>query len=297
MSISRFLALTSGLVLLLSAGVVGFANETDVTLKLSWPSQDIEDRPDWADAPEYGVAGVEASINFWDDTFGILSYLEMGEFEMDGISGLHVLNPGTAAERRMEFDTHTEIVRTMFHADMRVYLGNFMKFWMEDEVKFLSDSNLAFILGWHWQHYSFDRYVDSLSGHEADQDYLPWPDETGVDADHGGAYKLEVHGPEIGISADWNFYDQFTLHVKSMLSSLGRAEYFGEDWQEKSDEVYLLDSDATVTYDFAPLLEMQKQRLTAGLGYMHRLMDGPELEKYESHGAMLTIGYGFPHNW
>ena len=312
MRVSRFLAVVFGLVLFSSVCFdLGLADETDFRLKYSWPSLDIEMMPATAPQPQVGVIAVEASVNMWGDRLGLLTALEMGEFELHGIAGSHVMSPGTPAERIYDYETHNKILKNVYNCDMRVFLGNFIRRWSEAELKVLRDLNFAVILGWNWQHYKFDRTVTDISivGHpyeDPDEHLLPWSEESGYDEDYGGAYKLKTNGFEFGVSADWAPFSeseidelkQISVHFLGRYAPVLRAEYFGVRWQDKLESAYGADCEASVTYDFAKLLELKgKQRLSAGLGYSYRLLNGSDLNRIASHGGMFTVSYGLPHSW
>jgi len=283
---------------IISLGVSALGNETDVKLKFSWPSLDIESRPHWAKQPRDGVGGLEASINFWSDRLGLLADLQSGKFKVFGISGTHIVSPGTAAQRRYVFETHEMITRTDFHADMRVYLGNFIGRWSDKKLKLLKDTNLAFILGWNWQYHKFERYIDELWAQERpDRTKLPWSQETGYKDDHGGAYRLRISAPEIGISLNYKFYKEFSALLLSRYFTLGRAEYFGVGWQAKLDNIYGCDGEAGISYDFAKLLDLKGQRLSFGVGYQWAVTNGRHLDRVSSYGAVAFISYGFKHTW
>ena len=308
----RFFAVVFGLVLLSSVCFdLGFANETDFRLKYSLPALDIEMMPTSAPQPQVGFVGFELSISMWEDRLGLLTSLEMGEFELHGISGSHVVSPGTPAERIYEYETHNKVLKGVYNCDMRVFLGNFFRRWSEAELKVLRDLNFAVVLGWNWQHYKIDRDITEISivGHpqeDTHEELLPWSSESGYDEDHGGAYKLKTSGFEFGLSADWAPFAEsetdalkhISVHFLGRYAPVLRAEYFGVKWGDKLESVYGADCEASITYDFAKLLELKnKQRLTAGLGYSYRTLNGSDFNSITSHGAMLTVGYGLPHSW
>jgi len=298
MTLPRFLAIVCGLVLVVSTGL-SFANDTDIRLKYSWPNLDIEERPGWAKQSVEGVGCIDASINFWEDRLGLLASLEMGRFNMHGMNGEHYINRGTPAERRFDFETHDEITKTSFHADMRLYIANFVKNWSEAEMKGLLDSKLALIVGLHWQHYKFDRFIDELTGDESDARLLPWEHETNFADDHGSAYKLKVMAPEVGLSLNWKFVDELALVALCRYFEFGEADYYGEKWQENIKNVYGGDGEIGLSYDFAKLFDMKNQRLAIGLSYEYRFMDshGADMQTTTSHGAAMSVNYGFAHSW
>ena len=311
MRTSRFLAVVFGLVLFSSVCLdLGLADETDFRLKYSWPALDVEMMPASAPQPQIGVFAGEASINMWSDRLGLLTSLEMGEFELHGISGTHVISPGLPAQRIYEYETQNKILKGVYNLDMRMFLGNFIRRWSEAELKLLRDLNLAVILGWNWQHYKFERTLTEISipGHPGEEDdhLLPWGDESGYDDDHGGPYRLQTSGLEFGASSDWAPFAEFktdalkqiSVHFLGRYAPALRAEFFGVKWQDRLESLFSADCEASVTYDFAKLLELKgKQRLAAGLGYGWRLLDGSDFNRIMTHGAMFTVTYGLPHSW
>ncbi|MBN2207903.1 MAG: hypothetical protein JW759_01195 [Candidatus Coatesbacteria bacterium] len=298
MVISRSLAVVLGLVLFSSVWFnVCLANETDFTLKYGWPSLDMENRPHWAPGPVWGSLEFEGSINVWEDRLGLLTSLDMRQFELHGISGVHYVNPGTAAERRWEYETDTDVTIGNYHLDMRMYLAKFIKKWSEAELKTLEKSQLAFILGWNWRHYKFDRNVSRLEGQDTDEDLLPWPEETGFGIDHGGAYKMEGRGPEVGLSLDWKLFDEFSIRAMGRCVPVFRMDFFGVEWEESLESNYAVDADAAMCYDFAKLFELTDQRLKLGLGYQYRRIEGTDLGPFVTCGPILTFVYGFKHTW
>ncbi|MBN1593422.1 MAG: hypothetical protein JW941_09300 [Candidatus Coatesbacteria bacterium] len=308
----RFFAVVFGLIMLSSVCFdLASANETDFILKYSWPSLDVEMLPSSAPQPQVGVFGFELSINMWEDRLGMLSTFEMGEFELHGIGGEHIINPGTAAERIYEYETDNKVTKGIYSFDMRVFLGNFFRRWSEAELKVMRDLNLALVLGWNWQHYKFDRDISeiSIAGHpdeDVHPELLPWSSESGFDKDHGGAYKLRTTGFEFGLSADWTPFTktevealkQISVHFLGRYSPILRVEYCGVQWTDRLEDVYGADCEGYITYDFAKLLDLKnKQRLTAGIGYNFRILNGSDFNAITTHGAVLTIGYGLPHDW
>ncbi|HUT04179.1 MAG TPA: hypothetical protein VM163_09850 [bacterium] len=313
MRVSRFLAVVFMLALFFGAWTnLGLADQTQFTLKYSWPRLDVERMPASAMEPEGGVGAFEASINVWQDRLGLLTSFEMGEFEFHGISGTHIVSPGTAAQRVYDYDSYTDVVKGVFNCDMRIYLGNFFRRWSEAELKVLRDMNLAVVLGWNWQHYKFDRNVVDINvvGHpneEADKSLLPWNEATGYAVDHGGAYKIVASGPELGFSLDWSPFEesktdalkQIGMHFLSRFSpGILRAHFYGVKWQNSLESISGADCEAGVTYDFAKLLDLKGgQSLTAGLGGNMRLLSGHGFNRITSYGGLFTVSYGMKHTW
>ena len=313
MRISRVFVAAFMLALFLGAlSNLGLADQTHFTLKYSWPRLDIEQMPAYAKGPESGVGAFEASINMWKDRLGLLASAEWGKFEFHGMSGTYNVSPSAGAQRVYDYESHTDIYKGVYNCDMRFYLGNFIRRWSEAELKTLRDLNLAVILGWNWQHYKFDREITELSvrGHPnetPDERLLPWGDATDYDDDHGGAYKMDASGPEIGLSLDWSPFNksktealkQIGVHLLSRFSpSMVRVKFYGRKWQDTMDSISGADCEVGVTYDFTKLLELkQGQSLSAGLGYNYRYLSGHNFNRITSYGAMFTVTYGMQHTW
>ena len=77
-----------------------------------------------------------------------------------------------------------------------------------------------------------------------------------------------------------------------------RCTSFGVKWQSKLESISGADCEASVTYDFAKLLDLKGgQSLMAGLGYNMRLLSGHDFNRVTSYGGVFTVSYGMKHSW
>ncbi len=265
MRISRVLAVVFILALFLGACTnLALADQTRFTLKYSWPRLDVEGNQGSARWHYKWSTGLDASINMWSDRVGLLTSLELGQLKGGELEG-EELKGGDRV--------------FTYHADMRAYLANFIKRWSDSDhkaLKVLKDINLAFIMGWRWQNYI-------------------WQEPHSTPFIGSPIYILRTYAPELGLSLDWRFYDQASLHFLARGFALGRAEVPLVAY--KIGDVHGCDAKCELTFDWAKLLKLKKQSLELGVGCQYELLNAESLGEYKSFRPMITVSYGFAHSW